>query len=405
MAINQKIEQSKKLIVTIAQIGRERSLYPPKMGITPFEHYFNRNGKVKYNELDKNDGLWTRREILSRYLLVNAVLDQGPDMEGVGLLLRDVTNTLYQNEIRIFHRPLDFFKELGIAIDSILDKHQNIRNIRADEWARVNNSTPNKYSLFFSQSTRGIVSTKQVLDYSVYRWGVPLCLPLLLERDLRKNEQESQEPLVDYIESWDSAEIMSKMLKDNERYGLGSAIGDKACHLFAKWFVHTFKLTRRTDDCFGPLSYELPLDSNAGRVLFRIGFLLNCAEIDDYENWNVIQKEAGKDGKHYIRVTNIRGCKSQLFSESQEFMDSYATICLDHLKTRIRRPTMVEIQQIPNVSLLGTGYGIGDLDDGLMFIGTNYCFNHDEPNCRECPIRHCCAGYNNNRELIENYRT
>ena len=31
---------------------------------------------------------------------------------------------------------------------------------------------------------------------------------------------------------------MSQQLKDNERYGLGSAIGYKGCHLFAKGPVH-----------------------------------------------------------------------------------------------------------------------------------------------------------------------
>lgn len=198
---------------------------------------------------------------------------------------------------------------------------------------------------------------------------------------------------------------MSQKLKDNERYGLGSAIGDKACHLFAKWFVHSFKLSRRTDDGFGPLSYELPLDSNAGRVLFRTGFLFNCAAPADYERWNVIRKGEGKEGKHYIRVTNIRGCKSEWFSESKEFMDSYETVCVEHLKTKKRKPKMVEIQQIPNVLLLGTGYGIGDLDDRLMFIGTNYCFNHDRPNCNKCPIKDSCEGYRHESSLITDYRT
>ncbi len=42
---------------------------------------------------------------MTRYLLVNAVLDQGPDMMGVRELLKRVTTGLYRREIRIFHHP------------------------------------------------------------------------------------------------------------------------------------------------------------------------------------------------------------------------------------------------------------------------------------------------------------
>jgi len=40
-------------------------------------------------------------------------------------------------------------------------------------------------------------------------------------------------------------------MKDDERYGLGKAIGDKAAHLFAKWYVHCFELAKRKDDTWG----------------------------------------------------------------------------------------------------------------------------------------------------------
>jgi len=161
---------------------------------------------------------------------------------------------------------------------------------------------------------------------------------------------------------------------------------------------------KRKDESFGPLSYELPFDSNAGRVLFRTGFLLNCTELSDYEKWEVIQKGRGKGGEDYIRVTNIRGKKSNVLSTSKEMMDAYETICIKYLKVRKRRPSTIEIQQVPNTLLLGTEYGIGDLDDGLIYIGTNYCYNHDKPKCKECPIRNFCLGYNK-ESLILRYRT
>jgi hypothetical protein len=396
--MEQDLTESKYLITEIARIGREHFIKPPAQDMFPFRHYFNEYGNLIKSALDNNDGLWTRREIITRYLLVSAVLDQGPDLEGVRLLFKDVINALYSKEIRIFHKPLDFFKELGISIDEILEKHNGVKKIRADTWARENKSNPGKYNLFTDR-------TNQVLGYAIYRWGVVLCVPFLLEKDLQKNGRESSEPLVAYIEDWDSAEIMSQQIKDNKRYGLGKAIGDKAGHLFAKWYIHTFELVKKNDSSFGPLSYELPFDSNAGRVLFRTGFLLNWADLSDYKNWDVIQEGKGKSGKHYIRVTNIRGRKSDRFSDLKDFIDSYELICVEYLKVKKRRPSKVEIQQIPNILLLNTNYGIGDLDDGLMYIGTNYCFNHDEPKCFQCPVKNLCLGYTNRNELITNYKT
>uniref|UniRef100_A0A7C4YGD1 Uncharacterized protein n=1 Tax=candidate division WOR-3 bacterium TaxID=2052148 RepID=A0A7C4YGD1_UNCW3 len=397
MNIEKKIEINRDLLVQIAKIGRKNSVIPSLQNLFPFEHYFDEKGNLKREELDKIDGLWTRREILTRYLLVSSVLDQGPDLEGVRQLLKEVVNSLYEKEIRIFHKPLDFFKEIGISIDEIIRKHASIKKIRAEDWAKENKSNPNKYNLFTDR-------TNQVLGYAVYRWGTPLCVPYLLEKDFQKNRNELIEPLVEYIESWDSAEIMSQQIKDNERYGLGKAIGDKAGHLFAKFYIHTFGLAKRNDESFGPLSYELPFDSNAGRVLFRTGFLFNCAELSDYEKWDVIQKGRGKGGKDYIRVTNIRGRKSNELSKSLEFMNSYETICIEYLKVRKRKPSTVEIQRIPNTLLLDTQYGIGDLDDGLIYIGTNYCYNHDKPKCKECPIKSFCIAYNK-KDLISRFRT
>ena len=55
-------------------------------------------------------------------------------------------------------------------------------------------------------------------------------------------------------------------------------------------------------------------------------------------------------------------------------------------------------------SLYEKEYGIGHLDDGLIYIGTNFCYNHENPKCIECPIRELCLA-NKKRDLIYNYRT
>ena len=397
----------------LVEIGKTNKELPPLHEVEPFKHFFTKKGVLKHSELDEHDGKFTRREILTRYLLVSVVLDQGPDMIGVRELLKNVTINLYRQEIRIFHRPLDFFKELGISVEELLSTHKSIKELRAKDWAKETNSSPEKYRLFFAQSMRGIVSTKQVLDYALHRWGVPLCVPLLLEQLSDSPYRTSIQPLVDYIESYESAEVMAQQLKDNETYGLGSAIGDKACHLFAKWYVSSFGLvkTRKNDPGWTGISYELPFDSNAGRVLFRTGFLFELASIEDYVKWSVIQMNKGKGKAHYVRVTNIRGRKVKNGVEDEKFLKDYTYIVRNHIRDAFRPRTM-DIQRIPNLLLyelhqqsLDPKYSIDNFDDGLIYIGTNYCYNHSEPRCEKCPLNDICRGYRHDRGLIENFTT
>ncbi|MCQ6254413.1 hypothetical protein [Methanocaldococcus sp.] len=399
----------KDLVKRICEIGKEYQLKPDLREVEPFQHFLDKNGEINYSDLDRRDGKFTRREILARYLVLMVVLDQGPDIIGVRKLLNGVITNLYREEIRILHRPLDFFKELGISIDTLIEQHESVKKIRAETWAKLNNTNPSKYNLFFAQSQRGIVPIKQVLDYSIHRWGTPLAMYLLLEKDLEKENKQSIEPLIEYLESYDSAELMARGLKDNERYGLGSAIGDKACHLFAKLYVNRLNLKKRSDTGWTGISYEVPFDSNAGRVLFRCGFLTKIGTIKDYIKWDVIQKGRGKGKKDYIRVTNLRGKKISINDENLK--QEYDDLVINYLKINKRPPRNIEIQHIPNLLIKiinkeeNVNYSIADFDDGLIYIGTNFCFNHDSPNCKKCPIRNLCIGYNENNSLIKNYRT
>ena len=226
-----------ELIVAIARVGKDNPSHPPPGDIEPFRYFFLPDGSLDYAHLDERDGSCTRRELLLRFLLLNAVIDQGPDIVGVRELLVGVTNGLYRREIRFLHKPISFFEELGFAIDQILDKHQSIKAVRAAIWAAENQSSATRYNLFMDNS-------KQALNYAVFRWGVPIALPLLLERDA-EDEEGRATALLDYLESWISAEEMSRQIKSHRRYGLGKAIGNKDCHLFAKWMVSSFRLTRR----------------------------------------------------------------------------------------------------------------------------------------------------------------
>jgi hypothetical protein len=381
--------------------------------IEPFKHYHLADGPLDLESLDERDGPFSRREILARYLLLGVVLDQGPDIVGVQQLLDGVLTDLYRHEVRILHKPSAFFNELGISIDRLVEKNSSIKQIRAEEWARLNQASASRYSLFFAQSQRGIVAGR-VLDYAVHRWGTPLCLPLLLQKDLEDQDKESEQPLVDHLESFPSAELASKGIKDHERYGLGSAIGDKACHLFVKKYVSVFGLgsTDASNKGWTGVSYELPLDSNVGRVLFRTGLWLQVADLAQLMKWRVVRDEGGKGSAAYIRVTDIRGKKAQNIVPGSAHFETYEDIVRDYLCVG-KRPRTLEIQRMPNVLVYElnksregrAAYSVADFDDGLIEVGTRHCFNHDEPECADCPLGGLCVGKNVKPELISGYRT
>lgn len=382
------------LVGEIANVGLKHPLSPPLVDITPFTCFFDKDtGKLLRDHLDTRDGGGTRRELIARALLLCAVLDQGPDIEGVRMLLTRVTNRLYEDEIRVFHRPLDFFRELNVSAEEILAKHADIKSKRADRWAEVNKTTANRYNLFMDGS-------KQALNYAVFRWGVPLALPHILEKCA--DEDKKATALLDYLESFDSAEQMSQALKDDEKFGLGKAIGDKACHLFAKWLVSTFGITRKGGESWGNYSFEIPYDSNAGRVLWRTGYFTHWANVQDYKKAQAIQPEQGKGGANYLRVTNIRGMKTE---RAEALRDDYNDICVNHMCTHSKRPQKIEIQRLQHVFLMRAGKTPAAFDDGLIHIGREYCFNHDAPNCEGCPLKKHCKGSNSRPDLIAEYRT
>lgn len=390
------------LVAAIASVGQAQSVHFDLREVEPFRGYHAVSGQLDGDALDTLDDTCSRREILLRYLLLSAVLDQGPDIQGVRALLASVTNELYRKGVRFLHRPASFFEDLGLAIDSILRHHESVKSMRAEDWAAANQSRASKYNLFMDNS-------RQALSYAVFRWGSPLAVPLMLERDSARPGSTSTGPavLLGYLQKWKSAEIMSVQIKSNERYGLGKAIGNKACHLFAKWMVSTYRLATRDWPEWGDLSYELPYDSNAGRVLWRTGYLLRWATISDYQKAGVIQPAKGKGGADYIRVTNIRGM-GVTTAIPPDLGEAYRQVVQRCLQTR-QRFSKSHIHEMQHAYLYRmydyTRLGVADLDDGLIYIGTAFCHNHSQPKCDRCPIQNLCVGAQRDASLIEKYRT
>ncbi|MCM1042782.1 MAG: hypothetical protein NC350_01035 [Corallococcus sp.] len=380
----------KTLLEVIANEGRQHKSSPHLKDVDIFKPFFKGEELVDLDLQDASN--CTRRELICRFLLLNAVLDQGPDMEGVRKLLADTLNVLYKKEIRILHSPQSFFNKLDTAVDSIDSIHDAIKDIRETDW-QFKNKTKKHYNLF--------IEGTQTLSYAVFRWGTPLAVPLTLGNI----DCDNPHCLIDFLKSFESSELMSQGIKSHKRYGLGKAIGNKAAHLFAKWVTYAYPLLGSdTDTGWGQYSYEVPFDSNAGRVLWRTGFLLHFVTEKELVDNSVIQIGNGKSGKNYLRITNCRGISvSQNVHEINK--DIYDDLCINCLKVKTKRPKIIELQRIPAVLLYeGKNYSVGEFDDGLMYIGTNFCFNHNNPNCEECPLKTLCKGYSVKR-LITEYST
>lgn len=128
---------------------------------------------------------------------------------------------------------------------------------------------------------------------------------------------------------------------------------------------------------------------------------------EDFKKYKVIQEEIGKKGKNYLRITNIRGKEISEDDISDELKEKYKKIMKEYFKVKSRK---IEIQRIPNllVYLLNkeeNQYSIANFDDGLVNIGTNYCYNHENPKCENCPLNELCIGYKERKDLIQNYTT
>lgn len=401
-----RLQHTLKVLRAVAEVGRQFPSVPELKDIAPLSSYFDESGRLIEDKLDSRDGGVTRREAMLRMLLLSAVIDQGPDIEGVRRLAVGVLNDLYSREVRVLHRPLDFFEHFHISATSIEECHAVVKAARSAAWAERNDSNPAKYLLYMENA-------RQTLGYAVYRWGAPLAVPLILAQEATTGGREAADVLHRYLTADHagfarSVEGMTYLIKDHARYGLGKAIGDKAAHLFGKWVVHSFPLLLNRDDpAWGPWSYEVPFDSNAGRVLYRTGIVTGWVDEARLRSHEVIQPGQGKGGDTaYMRVTNLRGVESELAQASPEIVAANRDLCVRHLRSHKRAPMKVQAQHIPSVvSLIDGTMTPGQIDDGLIKVGTEWCFNTGTPRCGECPLRTVCAGATEQPNLITTVRT
>lgn len=339
---------------------------------------------------------WDVKELKTRFLYVNAVLDQGSDMIGTREFLRCVTNRLYEMGIRFLHHPEEFMVNTPFIEPVIKQVHSEVAKER-ESWAKEFLEKPQNYNLLLVSGER----VTQVLPHVLFSWGLPLAM---IQKTILRHGS-----LIQWLDQHKSAQTMSDRLKDDPEFGLGKAIGNKACNLLTKWLVDTHEiLPLRTKNGWSKNSFEIPIDSNIGRVFVMSGvasFYLG----DEILSKNVLQQKS--NGSVYIRATNLRDREVQCFLP---FKKEYVfDVIREAYNARFRKITFPRFLNVWADFLADdTEPRISILDDGFMNIALNWCRNRSpgcdgryDSNNEPCPLRAHCLAYNEKREMLTTYYT
>lgn len=303
------------------------------------------------------------REVIARYLYLNAVLDQGRDSVGVGLLLARVLNHLDVDlGMSLLDDPLAFFAQLEGVIRIIEEEHQQVKSIRGPVFPRIS-----AYSLYGD--------TYRVTPWVAFRWGSPL-------GNIHRFSSGTG-GLLAWLNGFESGENMAIAVKQDRLYGLGGAIGEKASRLFAKWVAFSARLS----PAWERNSYEVPLDANVGRVLMRTGYIFSFLDQEDMQRGSPKPWTLQESGQVNLSAQSLNDRPLRRVEPIQQNLsDLLSRWGLSASRSNFR------IMKTLNVLLArsrGSEAPVGQLDDGFMRVGRDFCFNSN-PNCEECPLRTVC---------------
>ena len=342
------------------------------------------------------EGGTTFREVLLRWLITRAIVDQGSDIIGVEMWHSGVISDCYESGIRILHDPIRALARYEEVVQ-IADKHRKIvTESRAEIWA--GESSGRKTGQYTPFNVDGMRGGKQA------HWFVSArMLPGLLVSFL------SSGGLTGHVFGNAKTETPSEMarrLKNDAVTGLGWSMGDKACDLFAKWAVGTFRLGEGLDIPWRPEDCPLPMDQRVGRVLIRCGFMdeffgvsrvmsIKSNGFTSHEKPEQNRPKPGDsvpDGKWHLMVMNFRRNSKVVNPHLIEWLSETATQS-GAIKPKSWGPQDVlsSLCRSYNRSHNGDVTPV-ELDDFLMNAATPCTDNF--PTCTQCPLNKACQAHN-----------
>lgn len=352
-------------------------------------------------ELDRKDEITnvSNREVMLRYVLSRAIVDQGSDIEGVEMWHSRLLERSYAKGIRILHNPSDFVDNFAQILQLGVEIRDEVVLERAQIWADQKKSKTrkvNSYTLFNVDGQRGGKQAHWFLSARFF--------PAVL---LANAHSGGLSGLLFANMSNETPIEMSRRLRSDPVYGLGWCIGDKACDLFSKWAIGTFRLCAGLKDEWDSSDAPLPMDQRIGRLMIRFGFMDEFFGVsrmmerkkfgfnpDDNQLRPEINSGEIPDGRWFLQVMEFRrqakvekGLAHEWLSKEWKSQGGVGKI------PKFGPQEVIGVLCKSLSSHSGVSFTPVEIDDQLMGLGGTVCTD-DSPNCSVCNLKSACQANN-----------
>lgn len=357
-------------------------------------------------ELDRTDEITSvsNREVMLRYVLSRAIVDQGSDIEGVEMWHSKLLEDCYRKGIRILHNPSEFVDNFAQILQMGVEIRDEVVLERAQIWADQKKSKTrkvNSYTLFNVDGQRG---GKQAHWFMSARF-----FPAVL---LANAHYGGLSGLLFANMSNETPIEMSRRLRNDPVYGLGWCIGDKACDLFSKWAIGTFRLCAGLKDEWDSSDAPLPMDQRIGRLMIRFGFMDEFFGVsrmmekkqfgfnpDDNQLRPKVNSGEIPDGRWFLQVMEFRrkanvgkGLAHDWLSQEWKSQGGVGKV------PKFGPQEVIGVLCKSLSSHSGVSFTPVEIDDQLMGLGGTVCTD-DSPNCLECNLKSVCQANNDPEKL------
>lgn len=330
----------------------------------------------------------TNRELLLRYLLSRAIIDQGADVVGVEMRHTAILEAAYGSSppLLLLHEPGALSARYPYLPEAAARAEAEVTRVRAPIWAarsaRRQRGTYTPYNAPAGRYSHWFLAA---------RFYPALLLALAVEGGLTE--------IVFCLGGRDERPIeMARRLRNDVSYGLGYCLGDKAADLFPKWVVGTFRLTPAHTKLWVPADTVIPMDQRIGRLIMRTGLMdeffgvarLLDKPMVDYRGTGTRANGQGLvAAPHYLTVRDFRRRARVPAGHARAWLNAAWH------EFHAARPPAWDPQEVVSVLCrtlsghLGREFTPVHLDDAFMAAGELAC-SDELPTCTACPFGTAC---------------
>ena len=346
-------------------------------------------------ELDRVDSesMISNREVMLRYLLSRAIVDQGSDSEGVEMWHSSLLSECYDRGFRVLHSPEQFVSNYVQILEIGSQVRDYVVADRAEIWAAGSeNRKAGHYTPFNIDGLRGGKQAHWFLSARLF--------PSLLLATARPNglvelvfgNMENETPLE-----------MSRRLRSDKIIGLGYCIGDKACDLFVKWALGSYRLAAGLGGTWDPTDIPIPMDQRIGRLVTRFGLMDEFFGVirmmskkrfgfspEDGQNRPDEHDNKFPAGRWFLSVMDFRRTATVTEPAAKAWLEAEWRHHGGAGRTPRFGPQKVVSILCKSINEhLGTTITPVEMDDHLMGLGGSVCTDQT-PTCDQCVLSLCC---------------